>query len=361
MKYKPRLCIVGNLLGINRGYVTTQGQIIAERIAEDGFEVITVSSRINKAARLFDILWTIARDHRKIDVQIIEVYSGRAFLLADVASFLSRSFGIPTVMVLHGGGLPNFAKMHMGRVRRVLGRGKAVIAPSSFLVSEMSRFGIEVDVIPNVVDLDGYEYRKRRIISPRLLWMRSFHEDYNPHMAVDVFSSIKNEHPDASLVMAGVDKGLESNIKRMVNEMGLNDAVRFPGFLDHKMKAREFSQADIFLNTNRVDNMPVAVLEACAMGLPVVATCVGGIPHLLQNGVSGLLVPDGDPAGMVGAIDSLLKNPELVERISLNGRALAERSSWENVRTLWLDLFDEIGREKRPSLYDLHISGASNP
>ena len=88
-------------------------------------------------------------------------------------------------------------------------------------------------------------------------------------------------------------------------------AVRFVGFMDMPAKVREGNSAEIFLNTNRVDNMPVAVVEACAMGLPVVATAVGGVPDLLTHEETGLLVPDNDDQSMVAAIMQLLKNSEL--------------------------------------------------
>jgi len=105
---------------------------------------------------------------------------------------------------------------------------------------------------------------------------------------------------------------------------------------------REGHAADIFINTNRIDNMPVAVVEACAMGLPVVATAVGGVPDLLKDGETGLLVPDDDDKMMAEAIKRLLDDAELAGRLSANGRLLAERSSWEQVRPRWEELFADL-------------------
>lgn len=104
-------------------------------------------------------------------------------------------------------------------------------------------------------------------------------------------------------------------------------------------KILEGNQADIFINTNHIDNTPVAILEACAMGIPVVSTNVGGIPDLLHNGETGLLVPDGDVELMSRAIQRLLKDPELVSKLSRNGRELAMNSSWERVRPQWEKVF----------------------
>jgi glycosyltransferase involved in cell wall biosynthesis len=117
--------------------------------------------------------------------------------------------------------------------------------------------------------------------------------------------------------------------------LGVFEAIRFVGFLDMAGKAREGSLAEVFLNTNRIDNMPVSVVEACAMGIPVVSTAVGGVPDLLQDGETGLLVPDDDDGAMAAAVKRLLRDPVLAGRLSLNGRQLAESCSWEAVRPQW--------------------------
>jgi glycosyltransferase involved in cell wall biosynthesis len=125
--------------------------------------------------------------------------------------------------------------------------------------------------------------------------------------------------------------------------MGLDGAVRFAGFLDSEGKRREFAEHDIFLNTNRVDNAPVSVLEAAAFGLPVVSTNVGGIPHLLRNGDEALLVPEGDAEALASSVRRLLDEPGLAARLSTAGREVAERSSWARVRPLWEELLAGVG------------------
>lgn len=333
---------MGNILGKNKGFVTTQGQILAELLSREGFKVICRSSRVNRVLRLTDIVSTVIRFRNHIDILVVEVYSGLSFILADVTSLLAKIFGISMILVLHGGNLSLFSDRFRNWVRRVLRRADILVAPSAFLARGLDGFGQPIRIVPNIVEIDNYPFRLRKKIQPKLIWMRAFHELYNPQMAVKVLESIRQKYPDASLVMAGVDKGLEPEIRKLVDEVGLNEAVRFPGFLDRESKIEEFSNADIYLNTNRIDNMPVSLIEACAMGLPVIATAVGGIPEMIDDGQNGVLVPDGDVDGMANAVIMLLENKELVERLSKNGRLLAERSSWEAVRVEWEKLFDEL-------------------
>ena len=317
------------MVGRNLGDVTTQGGILADCFAAAGYPTISVSALPNRYARLCEIITTLLRNRSKVDVQCLQVFSGRSFVVADLASWLGRQLGQRLVMVLRGGALPEFVARYPAWTRRVLGRAHALVAPSPFLAQALSRYGFAVKVIPNVVDISAYPYRHRRVLAPRFFWMRAFHPIYNPQMAVRVVARVKKVLPNASLVIAGQDKGACQHVQKMARELGLGDAVRFPGYLDMGAKVREGNAADIFLNTNRIDNMPVSVIEACAMGLPVVATKVGGIPQLLTDGETALLVPDDDDKAMAAASLRLLQDEALASRLSQNGRKLASHSSWE--------------------------------
>lgn len=346
MKLKSaRLCFVGNMLGRNPGYITTQGQVVADLIAAEASAVTVVSSKINRVARMAEIAATLVKNRRNYDAIVLEVYSGLGFVIADVVGRLAKIFDIPLVMFLHGGNLPEFIKDYLKWTRNVLNRATFLVAPSPFLAEKIGELGYQIRVIPNVVDLELYPFREREAIKPNLVWMRSFHSIYHPEMAIRVLAELRETVPNATLTMAGVDKGLENKIKQMTVEMNLSAAVRFPGFLDATAKAREFAAADIYLNTNRIDNMPVSVVEACAFGLPVVATAVGGLPFLIKHRENGLLVPDKDVGAMTKAVKELLENPALTRSISRNARLLAERSAWARVRTDWENLFEEVFRK----------------
>lgn len=330
------------MVGRNAGYITTQGQITADLFASDGFDVACVSSKLNRVTRLLEIIVTLIANSRRFDIVSLEVYGGMGFFIADISSLLCKAVGLPLVMVLHGGGLPELAEKRPRWIKRVLSRADRLVAPSPFLAGEMSRRGFEVQVIPNVIDLDAYPFRKRSKLLPHLMWMRSFHPTYNPEMAVNVLAELRKTAPEATLTMAGVDKGLLPKIKSLVEEMNLSDAVSFPGFLGADEKKKLFQNASIFLNTNRIDNMPVAVVEARAFGLPVVATNVGGLPMLISNGENGLLVENENVRQMVDAVKLLLNDSDLAQKLSANGRMLAERSAWTAVRARWEEVFADV-------------------
>lgn len=340
------------MVGHRPGCVTPQLQTLCDLFRSAGYPGISISVVDNRFIRLADIVAGIIRQRSKIDILIIDVFSGASFVVADVASRLGKRLGKPIVMILRGGALPQFIDRYPQWSRKVLRRSNVLVAPSEFLARVAVKQGLNSLVVPNVIDLAMYPYRHRQEVKPRLFWMRSFHSIYNPSMAVRVTARLRSTMPDASLVMAGQDKGLQTTTMQLAEKLKLNGAVRFPGVLDMAGKTREGDSADIFLITNRVDNMPVTAVEACAMGIPVIATAVGGIPDLLRDGDTGLLVPDDSDDAMVKAIRRLITEPGLAGRLSANGRRLAERSSWEQIRPMWESVFAELlescaGRSER--------------
>jgi len=330
------------MIGRNVGQVTTQGQILSGLFSKSSYEVTAVSSQPNRFRRGFDIALFLARHSSRFDIFILDIFGGRSFVVEDVASFLIRRAGKPVVMVLRGGAFGEFSARFPTWTRRVLKRAAVLIAPSKFLARTVEPFGFSTSVIPNVVDISSYPFRRRENAKPRFFWMRSFHPAYNPLLAVRVFARVQKQYPEGTLTMAGQDKGLLEEAKKEAERLGVLGQIRFPGFLDLAGKLREAENADIVLNTNDVDNMPVALIEAAALGMPIVSTDVGGIPDMLEHGRTGLLVRNKDEIAMCEAIDKLLTDPPLTARLSENARALAEQCSWGRVKNEWEIIFSQI-------------------
>lgn len=337
------IMILGPMLGRHPGLIPSQGETLASLFRTDGWHVVAASSHPTRAGRLLDIVKTVAWWGREAPIQVLNVFGGRSFLVEDIASALGRVMGQRIIMVLRGGALPDFISRFPRWSKRVIRRADVIVTPSEYLRRRFSSFGVASEVIPNVIPVESYPWMRRRTLRPRLFWMRTFHPIWNPEMAVRVLKDLQSDFPDASLVMAGENKyGNRVAVERIVAQLGLGAAVRFPGFLDLAGKVQEGSSADVFINTNRIDNMPVSVLEAMALGLPVVSTDVGGIRDLLEDGTTGLIVPDNDHAAMARAVRRLLSDQELAERLSMNGRALAEGCSWVRVRPRWERLIEQM-------------------
>ena len=341
------MAFLGPALGRHDGWVTTQGEVLAGLFSEAGHVTRTSSDRIAPLGRAVDHAVDLVRWRRQVDAVVVSVFSGRAFLLADESLTIAHALGLPTVAWLHGGNLPDFSQDHDRWVRRVLRRADAVVAPSAYLARWADPLVNGVSIIPNVIDLADYPCRARPQPGPRLLWMRTFQELYDPLGAVQALASLVGKGIDATLTMAGQDKGLLGATQEAARDLGVADRITFAGFVSGQEKTLLFDAHDIFLNTNVVDNAPVTVLEAAGSGLVVISTDVGGLPDLLETEVSALLVPPGDPTAMARAVQRVLTDPELTAHLQGGARAVAERSGWPAVRNQWTALFAELRGEQK--------------
>lgn len=349
-----RVLIVGNFLS---GHGNSRGvcEELAPRLREYGWSVLTTSARRGRMVRFADMLATAWLRRHDYDVAQVDVYSGPAFLWAEGVCQLLRRAGKPYVLTLHGGGLPAFSAGRSQRVRRLLHSAVAVTVPSTYLLTQMKPYREDLILVPNGISLSAYHFRTRRP-QPRLVWLRAFHQIYNPGMAVRVLQRLKDEFPSLSLTMTGGDKG-DSSLEAVVSDaerLGVRSLLTVQGPVKKQDVPAVLDAGDIFLNTSRVDNTPVSVLEAMASGLNVVSTEVGGLPFLLTGEEDALLVPSDDDAAMAGAIRRLLENPELARRMQYAARAKVEEFEWNVVLPKWCSLLASAAHGR-------HVAATSIP
>jgi len=336
--------IVGNFLSAGGHGSPQYCECFAKNLALCGYRVLRASTKRTRVLRIADMLFTAVRYRREYAAAQISVFSGPAFFWAEAVAWTLRRLGKPYALTLHGGNLPAFARRWPGRVRRLLDSAKAVTSPSRYLIQAMKSYCPRLCYVPNAICVGNYAYRDHQPARLGLIWLRAFHEIYNPVMAVRVLSALLPEYPHVRLTMAGSDK-LDGSFERTraeVSAMRLGGRVSFPGLVPKQDVPGVLSQNDIFINTANIDNTPVSVIEALACGLPVVSTNVGGMPYLLEHGETGLLVNPGDAEAMAGAIQLLVTTPGLASRLTRNGRKLVETFDWNVVIPLWRRLFDEV-------------------
>jgi glycosyltransferase involved in cell wall biosynthesis len=344
----PRVFIAANFLSSGGGSRSVV-EDLAERLHARGYELVTASPYRNGLLRGAHMLLTALARRTDYDLAVADLYSGRAFLIGEALSIVLKALGRPFMLVLRGGALPEFSARRQKRVRACLARAAAVAAPSTYLLEEMRPFHDALQLLPNPVNLDSYPARVRQSAQPRLVWLRSFHEIYNPTLAPKVVALLAAEFPDVRLTMVGRDKGDGSlaRTREVAAALGVADRIDFPGGIRKRDVPAWLSRGDIFLNTTGVDNTPVSVIEALACGLCVVSTNVGGVPHLLEDERDALLVAPDDADAMATAVRRLLREPALAERLSRAGRVKAEQFDWSLVMPQWEALFASVARRER--------------
>ena len=329
-----KLLYLGNRLS-KHGFNKTTIETLGLHLEQEGFGVYYASNKKSFPFRMLDMMWSVINYRKQVSYLLIDTYSTKAFWYAFLCSQLARFFNIKYIPILHGGDLPNRLKNNPKLSQMVFANAYQNVAPSGYLKQAFESTGFKnVIHIPNSIEIDKYELKTRVELAPKLLWVRAFASIYNPEMAVKVLQQLLEKHPSASLTMVGPDKdGSLKTTKDFADSIGV--AVNFTGQLAKEDWWQLASEHDIFINTTHFDNTPISVMEAMALGLPVVSTNVGGIPYLLADKENALLVNDDDDKAMKEAICSLLEDQQKASDLTLNARHFIEQMDWNVVKEEW--------------------------
>ena len=340
---KPPLLMISNFLKPPR-HNENIWHSLAQRLKKNGYHVITVSARENQVLRLLDMLWITFSKRRQYQLAQIDVFSGKAFIFAEACAALLTRLKKPFILTLHGGRLPEFSMLYPHRVKHLLINAAVVVTPSLFLQNGLASFRSDIKLIPNPINLDATIYRRRDHIKPNLIWVRAFHEIYNPILAVQVLNVLKARFPEMNLTMIGPDKGDGSleHLLASAEELQIMDRLRVIQGVPHHEIPSLLDRADIFINTSNYDTSPRSLVEAMGNGLCIVTTNVGGIPYLVSDHQEALLVPPRRIDAMSDAIQLLLTNYDLAAKLSYQARKKAEKFDWPAILQHWEKLISKV-------------------
>jgi L-malate glycosyltransferase len=216
---------------------------------------------------------------------------------------------------------------------RTLRRTDAIVVPSRYLVEVFEKFGLSAEVIPNAIDVSAFRFRERRTVRPVFLTNRGFEPLYNVDCALRAFRLIQDSYPEARFIVAN-DGPLRAELQALARELNLN--ATFTGAVTQRRMAELYDEADIYVMSPVIDNMPGTVLECFASGIPVVSTCAGGVPYVAEHERNALLVPPRSPDALAEACLRLLREPDLAVSLAREGyRDCVERYSVTAVRDHW--------------------------
>lgn len=314
----------------------SQSMLIAKKLRDAGAEIVIVGRGDTGLTRLLDTAVRGLFEASRGDTIVVDVFGHRAFVYEALSILYGRLFGRRVVAVLRGGWLGDFGRKHRRLMCGILSLPHIRIAPHQFLVDELRGLQIPVDrLIPNFIEPETYVYRERLRPQPRFLFLRGTHAIYNPELCLRAFATVQRRFPDASLTLAG--GGPIEHLQRQVETQQIRN-VRFPGLVSKAEIPSLAEEHDIYVQSNRVENMPVTVLEMWASGLPVVGTAVGGLPYLVRDGHNGLLVPNENDAALAAACLRILDEPGLGVSLARNGRTSLAGHTWSAVADVWAEV-----------------------
>ena len=267
-----------------------------------------------------------------------------------VAATFRRWLGVPFVVRPHGSDILPGEQICKhprlrARVASTLAEADGIIAQGRYLREVIEHLlpprtsQDRLHTIHNGVNLSQFAQAPRPLDRPYLLSLGNLWPRKGFDLVLSAFAQLKTQHLD--LVIAG--EGPEGPaLRRLADALGLSARVRFLGQVVGEAKAGWYRHAEAFVCASRREPFANVILEAQAAGLPVVATAVGGNTELVQHLRNGLLCPAEDVTALTAALNQLLHDRELAQRLRRNVPTMVQRFDWSAIAREYLTLYRQV-------------------
>ena len=278
------------------------------------------------------------------DYDIVHAH-GYGHFTSDMAGAACRLFGKPTVLTTHG------VHQEMGQegvirqllwfyyrgtiVRSTVNSVDRILVLTEEEVRYLSKFGTEAvnktRVVPIGVSLDEFPYpsEAKESARPTILYIGRIDRGKGLEVLIDAVSRLGRYDPQ--VIIVGARTGFCATLESLAASRNVSRNLVFAGFVDEETKRRLLKESMVFCLPSMYEGAGLVLLEAMAAGKPVVATNVGGIPHIVDDGSSGFLVKYGDAKALAERLEQLILNKDLRDSMGKKGREIAENHSWPQV------------------------------
>lgn len=330
--------------------VTSTKQVDKNKtIVKDGVTFHYISS-----PKLPNLITTLIIDQYRVKRKIHEINPNlvHAHMTAPLYGYPALKSGYPTIITVHGikseeaktmKGVLEFIKkiLIVPMENYVLKRAEILTVVSPYVKQKIrKKCNGKIYVIPNGVRDDFFDLENNEDDN-RLLFVGGIEPRKGLLNLLKAIPLIKKEIPSVKLHIVGrVRKEKYFNsLMDYVDRNNLNKQVIFKGALSDNELKREFNECSVFVFPSKEESQGIVLLEAMASGKPVVATNIGGIPYVVENGITGLLVEYGDVKGLANEIIKLLKDKKLRDKYGSNGKERAKLFSNKEIAKKYYDLY----------------------
>lgn len=319
---------------------------IAEKLKLHGVEPLF----FNRAKWDFRVMLDIAREIRKRKIQLVHLSGMKSILLGRI---VAHFFGLPVIIHLHDTNNPGWIFAILNRstsqwsdICLVVSKNVGEVARSKFGIPthkvRVLYNGINLDPIQNV-SADARKQIRRELDIPIYAKVLGIIGRLSPEKGHKIFLKVFPEllatHPESRLLIVG-EGNTRSNCEKIVESLRLKDFVRFTG---HRNDIPNILSAiDITVIPSTREGLSYSAIESMAAGRPVVAFDVGGVPELISNNITGLLVPYKNDKALIGAIRQLFDDMILCEKIISNASRFVQNLSIDLHTEKLVEIYREL-------------------
>jgi glycosyltransferase involved in cell wall biosynthesis len=264
---------------------------------------------------------------------VTHLHAHFATVAAEVARQASRALSIPYSFTAHAKDIFH-ESVSTPRLETLIREAAFVVTVSDFNVRHLRHAapracGTEIHRVYNGVDTATFRFTDAERPPDRLLGVGRLVEKKGFDVFIDAVAQLHRRRPSLQATIVGTGR-CEADLRTRIERHGVAAHVTMAGsrrqtdVLDMMRTHTVLAAPCVVGPDGDKDGLPTVIIEAMAMGLPVVSTPVTGIPEIVRHGITGLLVPEGNPAALADAIDSLFGNPDLCARLRTEARRLVE-------------------------------------
>lgn len=346
---RPKILVFGPIqpLQVACGVSSAIRAFAGSRV-RDHYDIELISTfRTPRERKLFERLaygvWLVVKTaQRMVSARAvladIHAVSDRSLLSHAAVMFGARLAGRPALLRIHGGDFDrvfdNASGFQRRLIRFILNSATRVVVLSDGWRSRIAAIEprAAVEVIPNPVDCRAYERLADRPPRPtrRILFLANFCERKGHFDALKAIARLAHEFPDVVLALGGDDRdpGTRDQLEREAGRLDIRDRIEFLGTVSGESKDKAVRDADVLILPSHTENMPVSLIEGMAAALPVIATTVGAVPEMIEDGETGFLIAPRDSEGLADRLARLFRDPALGRKIGQQAQNHA-RATWD--------------------------------
>jgi glycosyltransferase involved in cell wall biosynthesis len=239
-----------------------------------------------------------------------------------------------------------------------MNKSDVLIAVSKYTVNELiALYGIpeeKIHVIYNGVDIEKFKPKTNKLelrqefgleeAKKIVLFVGRLYHRKGLEILLKSIPPVLKEYKDVKFAISGTGfKEKEESLRSLAKELGIEDHVKFLGYVPDEKLPDIYAASDIFVLPAIYENFPFAILEAQATALPVISTKVGGIAEFLVSNENGFVIDAGDSTQLTEKVLTLLKDPQLSEKLGERGRQLIEKKlSWHIITAQVIELYNKL-------------------
>lgn len=242
---------------------------------------------------------------------------------------------------------PRKSYLHKKLIEFNLKAADYICSTSDIMAKETQKYyNKEVLVTPFGVECDMFkpmpEYRSNDKIIVGTV--KSLEKIYGVEYLIKAFSILTEKYPKAPIELHIAGKGSEENhLKELSHSLNMAHRIKFLGFVPHEEVFKVLNSFSVAVFASNFESFGVATIESSACGIPVVVSKVGGLLEIAVNGVTGFVVPPRDPEAIAEAIEKIIFNKQLMEKMSENGRRyVLEKYEWTETSKIMENLYIKI-------------------